>query len=149
MKRRTVCFIALLVVFGLLLMGRSYEPVKAFAGNIMSRESFLAMTPYGVSEAHDTSTTLRKSPAIYWGGDVDGSITFADGTYQYAFNVSCDPIVAFTPRINEDTSNKLYAVHIKTLTSVGCTYEVRLSSNGTVTDVTSTIPVGWVAHGWR
>ena len=143
----TLFFVAALLFFGL----KNSEPIQAFAANIWSRESFLAMTPYGVAEAHDTDTTLRKAPAIYWGYDTDGAVTISAGTYQNAFNTSCDFRVMLTVVESNDTGNLLYSAKIKSYNTADSTftYEVRLSTNGTVTDVTATVPVFWVAFGWR
>lgn len=143
----TLCFVAALLYFGI----KNSGPGKAFAGDIMGRESFLAMTPYGVAEAHDTDTTLRKAPAIYWGYDTDGAVTISDGTYQNAFNTSCDFRVILTVIENGAITTDLYSAQIATYNTSNSsfTYEVRKSASGTITDVTSTIPVFWVAFGWR
>lgn len=150
MRRRTICiFLALLFVFSFFLLSRNREPIEAFATNIMSRQGFLAMTPYGVAEAHDTDTTLRKAPAIYWGYDSDGSVTFSAGTYQNAYNSSCEPRVMAIPQSYDDTAANLYCAYITSCTYTGFTYEVRKGASGTNTDVTATVPVFWVSFGWR
>lgn len=149
MRKRTICLLALLFVFSLFLISQNREPIKAFATDIMSRESFLAMTPYGVAEAHDTDTTLRKAPAIYWGYCIDGSVTFSDCTYQNAYNASCVPAIMLGVVSSDDTSTTLFTTHIKTQNYTGFTYEVRQSLNDTESDVTTTTGVYWVAFGWR
>ena len=153
MRRLINITLTLLFIGALLFLGlKSSEPIHAFAANIMSRESFLAMTPYGVAEAHDTDTTLRKAPAIYWGYDTDGSVTISAGTYQNAFNSSCEFKVFITPfKDGSDTSTTGFTAHVKSpdYANSTFTYEVRQTVSGTVTDVTATCPVFWVAFGWR
>lgn len=141
----TVLFIAALLLFGL----KNSGPMQAFATNIMSRQGFLAMTPYGVAEAHDTETTLRKAPAIYWGQDSDGVITYADGTYQYAFNSSCDPVLMVVPLIADPAAGNAYTAQAYTVGNEVAYYRVHKTASSTVTDVTATVSVYWVAFGWR
>ena len=151
MRKFLVFSLTLFFVAALLFTGiKNSGPTEAFA-EIMSRESFLAMTPYGVAEAHDTDTTLRKAPAIYWGYDTDGAVTIGDGTYQHAFNTSCDFRVVLTVVESDDTGTNLFSAKIKSYSTADSTftYEVRKSASGTVTDVTATVPVFWVAFGWR
>lgn len=119
------------------------------AAEIMSAESFQAMTPYGVPEVHDTDTTLRKKPAIYWGRDTNGSVTYNDGTFQDAFNASCSPAVILAVERSDDTATSLYTSHITSINSTGFVYEVRESVNDAEADVTATVPVYWVAFGWK
>ncbi len=147
MKKFMSIYLALTISTLLLLSAGSLEKIQAT--EITSTESFIALTPYGVPEAHDTDSTKRKHPAIFWGYDQDGSVTFADGTNQSAFNASCIPTVVMIPVQAEDTSTIGYHVHEKTVTNTAFTYEVRQNSNGTVTDVTATVGVYWVAFGWK
>jgi len=147
MKKFKITGLALII--SALLLTAFFNVTKVQATDIMSTEGFVAMTPYGVPEAHDTDTTKRKHPAIFWGFDSDGSVTFADGTYQAAFNASCLPTVSIIPLNTADTSTIGYEVHLKTVSNTTFTYEVRQNSSGTVTDVTATVGVYWVAFGWK
>lgn len=148
-----VLAIALLFISGLSFLLYPHRVVdlsrELSAAEIMSAESFRAMTPYGVPEAHDTDTTLRKKPAIYWGYCIDGAVTFNDGTFQDAFNASCIPAISIIALNTDDTSTTLFTTHVKTITYDGFTYEVRQSANDTETDVTTTVGVYWVAFGWK
>ena len=141
MKRIFSLLISVLLLFLVISPIHATEQISA--------ESFQAMTPYGVPEAHDTSTTQRKKPAIFWGYESDGSVTFSAGTYQSAFNSSCTPFIFITPILNEDTGNTGYEVHIKSVTDTSFTYEVRKNVNGTVTDITTSQTIQWVAFGWK
>lgn len=147
MKKFKIASLALIISALLLLTLVHFKTVQAT--ELMSTEGFIALTPYGVPEAHDTDTTQRKHPAIFWGYDGDGTVTFADGTNQSAFNTSCIPTVVINPLVNADTSTDGYEVQLKTITNSTFTYEVRKNSSGTVTDVTATVGVYWVAFGWK
>lgn len=116
---------------------------------LMSAESFQALTPYGVPELADSGTVLHKKPAIWTGICSGGSVTYASWTYQTSFASGCVPVIFLTVRKNEDTSTTGYEVHVKTSTNAAFTYEVRQNANGTVTDVTALEEVYWVAIGWK
>lgn len=152
-KLLLVFSIGVLFLSGLLYLSRQEVDfaLPLSAAEIWSAQQFQAMTPYGVPEAHDTETTKRKKPAIFWGYDTDGAVTVSAGTYQYAFNTSCDFRVLLTVIQPNDIADESYSAKVKTYNTADSSfsYEVRKSDSGTITDVTATVPVFWVAFGWR
>jgi hypothetical protein len=106
-----------------------YNQIKISDDNGATMRSVMTAGPNSGSANH---------PHIEYGTDTDGTVTFAE-TWAAA------PIVIPIPLTPNDSSTSTWSAWIKTRTTTGFTYEVRLNEDGSISDETNGVTVMWIA----
>ena len=96
-----------------------------------------------VPTCEDAASPSAK-PLIQHGSGVGGS---EDGTITFHREFGAVPTIVMTVSEDDSVDTQLHSAHVKTRTVSGFTYEIRKSVSGTITDVTTSETVFYIAVG--